>query len=143
MSTEEKIKLTTAIVGIAGLLFGIIQFIQVQSIAAARPYLEKKLDWCERAVETAARIATVPEPAAEDLLQFWQLYWGVMGLIENEAVTQAMEDFGEALNTPALAPSRAKDAPDHQEARTGRSLALAHACRAELAAEWSTSWTRQ
>ena len=52
--------------------------------------------WCEKAVETAAFIATsdVAAPAAAKTLRFWRLYWGVMGMVENQQVTDAMIAFG-------------------------------------------------
>ena len=61
-------------------------------------YLQAKLKWSEEAVETASLIATsdTVAPAAK-MARFWQLYWGVMGLVENEQVTQAMIGFGNAL----------------------------------------------
>ncbi len=143
MTTEEKIKAIAAVVGLGGLIFGVVQFFQVQAIDAAKPYLEKKLAWCEEAVDTTAKIATADVPDVTDTERFWQLYWGVMGLIENRDVTQAMVDFGEALKEAEPSPDGAKNETTHLGGLTGKSLALAHACRAELSAEWSTSWTRR
>ena len=52
--------------------------------------------WCEGAVKAAAFIATsgVAAPTAAKTLRFWQLFWGVMGLVENQQVTDAMAAFG-------------------------------------------------
>ena len=36
--------------------------------------------------------------AAAKTLRFWQLYWGVMGLVENQRVTDAMIAFGGKLH---------------------------------------------
>jgi hypothetical protein len=137
MTNDERIKALAAVVGLGGLLTGAYQFLQVQAIEAARPYLEKKLQWCEEAVETTAVIATSEVPDDLDVRRFWEMYWGVMGLIEKVPITDAMIAFGEVLRTGAATPDAARRA-----ALTGRSLDLAHACRAELAAEWSPFWAR-
>jgi hypothetical protein len=137
MTNDERIKALAAVVGLGGLLVGAYQFLQLQAIEAARPYLEKKLHWCEAAVETTAAIATRAVPAEADVQRFWEMYWGVMGLIEKAPITDAMIAFGEVLRTGAVPPDAARRA-----ALTGRSLDLAHACRTELAAEWSPFWAR-
>ena len=143
MNTEVKIKALAALVGLGGLIFGVVQFIQVQAIEAAKPYLTKKLAWCEEAVETTSRIVT-SEPASEvDRQRFEQLYWGVMGLIENQTIEDAMKAFGQGLEDgiPVLADAKLQDS---EIVTLGDlSLDLAHACRAELSAEWSASWTRR
>jgi hypothetical protein len=54
-----------------------------------------------------------------------------MGLVENEHVTQAMIGFGNALTW--------RESPDILK---GRSIALAHACRAEMADSWCPVWRR-
>ena len=82
LSVENWIKSFVALIGLATFLFGIVKFVQVQAVEAEKPYLERKLAWCEQAVETTAIISTSIEPAQEDLDRFWQMYWGVMGLIE-------------------------------------------------------------
>lgn len=129
---EYWLKVVGSILAAGSLFLGAAQFIRNQTVEAAKPYLQSKLKWCEEAVEKASEIATSdPGAAAKTTARFWQLYWGVMGLVENEQVTQAMIGFGNALN--------AKESPDVLKAR---SIALAHACRAEMAASWSPVWTR-
>lgn len=110
------------------MVFGIIKFIKVQEIEAAKPYLEKKLVWCEEAVNTASSIANNKGISEEKERHFWELYWGVMGMVEKEEVTQAMVAFGEELKSNRDLKNKA--------------LAIAHACRAELANDWSSSWSR-
>ena len=129
---EYWLKVVGSLLAAGSLFLGAAQFIRNQTVEAAKPYLQAKLKWCEEAVETASLIATsdTVTPAAK-MARFWQLYWGVMGLVENEQVTQAMIGFGNALT--------AKESPDILK---GRSIALAHACRAEMAASWSPVWTR-
>lgn len=142
MTTEEKIKAFIAIVGLAGFLFGVYEFIQVRAIEARKPYLERKLAWCEEAVETTARIANAETPARDDIDRFWQMYWGVMGLIEKKSVTDAMVSFGRKLpNLEALAKS-GESASGQGASLRKNSLDLAHACRVELSLEWSPIWSR-
>ena len=143
MTTDEKIKTVTAVVALAGLLWGVYSFIQVQAIGAAKPYLERKLAWCEAAVETTSRIATADPIVAADVQRFWQMYWGVMGLIEKQAITNAMVDFGEGLAKAQSAASDQESPPGPPKGLTTMSLALAHACRTELSLEWSANWSRQ
>jgi len=142
MTTEEKLKAAAAIIGVLGLLIGFYQFIEVQSIKAAEPYLQKKLDWCEDAVMTAAAISVAPQPDPAKVQKFMGLYWGVMGLIENDAIRTAMDGFRQELANPSTA-AESKVQPTENEGLTQRSLDLAHACRDELSREWSVKWARQ
>ena len=128
MSTETMLKTVTALVAVCGLIFGVVKFMHILQIEASKPYLEKKLEWCEEAVEMASSIANAGNRAAAEEQRFWQLYWGVMGLVENQAVTDAMVDFGNELQKGGNLKQKA--------------LAIAHACRNELANDWSPSWAR-
>ncbi|MEQ8332533.1 hypothetical protein [Nisaea sp.] len=139
MTAENTIKAFVALVGLAGFVFGVGKFLEVQAVEAERPYLEKKLAWCEEAVETTSRISTSAEPSQKDIDRFWQMYWGVMGLIEKKSITSAMVEFGAGLKTLPLAEAGSKDLPSMKR----KSLALAHACRRELSEEWSPSWSKR
>jgi hypothetical protein len=139
-SLERWLKIVGAVLTFVGILAGLYQFSRTQAINAAKPFLEKKLQWCEEAVDAAAGIAvygrdsviaadkTGATPRRID--KFWALYWGVMGMVENESVKDAMVAFGEALKTP--------------ETSSDKRLALdiAHACRAEMGRDWSPIWAR-
>lgn len=141
MNTDEKIKAISAVVALAGLFWGVISFIQVQAISAAKPYLEKKLAWCESAVETAASLANAETMDPAQVQRFWEMYFGVMGLIEKEAIKNAMIAFGHELKyaQPNASPSVPVAPPRILKTK---SLALAHACRDELSREWSAQWAR-
>ncbi len=128
MSLESAVKAAGALVAVGGLLFGIVQFSANQAVEASRPFLERKLAWCEEAVEVSARIAVAEAPDTQDVTRFWQLYWGVMGMVEGGDVTQAMVGYGNALKAG--------------KATGGGALRIAHACRAELARDWSPIWRR-
>lgn len=130
MDLEKLFQLLSVIVALVGLYLGFHQFLQVQRFEAARPYLEKKLYWCEQAVETAAAIASYSTPPEEESRRFRQLYWGVMNMIEEEAIEKAMVSFNGALE---LGP---------HDQLTVHSRNLAYACREELARDWSSHWQR-
>jgi hypothetical protein len=128
-SPEAVIKWIGSAVAVGTVLLGAAQFIRNQSVEAAKPYLEKKLKWCEEAVEVTAFIATSEAAAAKTKIpRFWQMYWGVLGMVESQQITNAMIEFGKAL-----------DARDNLESK---SLTLAHSCRQEMAESWSPIWRR-
>jgi hypothetical protein len=64
---EYGLKVVGSVAALGGLLLAGAQFTRNQSVEAAKPYLEKKLKWCEEAVETAAFIATSDAGAAAAL----------------------------------------------------------------------------
>ncbi|PCI04763.1 MAG: hypothetical protein COB77_07630 [Gammaproteobacteria bacterium] len=128
MISESQLKTITALIAILGLIFSVYQFIQIQKIEAAKPYLVKKLAWCEEIVEITAFIATAETNPKAELLRFKQMYWGVLGLVEKNELSKAMVSFDNAL-----------------EARDSlgiKSLTIAHACRKELTTEWSEKWAK-
>lgn len=128
-SRETMLKAVGSVVAVATVVLGAAQFIRSQSVEAAKPYLERKLKWCEEAVETTSFIATSdPAVARSKIPRFWQMYWGVMGMVENREVTDAMIAFGRALEARDQLPQK--------------SLALSRACRAEMADSWSPIWRR-
>jgi hypothetical protein len=130
---ERVLKIIGTIVTVGSLLFALAQFMISQSIEAKKPYLEKKLAWCEEATNTAAAISVRDrEQVTDKEMRFWELYWGVMGLVENKEVTAAMIAFGKGLNGTI---------PEGESLRT-LSLDIAHACRQELARDWSPAWGR-
>ncbi|SRR6266481_3426578 len=91
-------------------------------LEARKPSYSKHLDLCSEASVAAATIATTKDPqkkktATED---FWRLYWGPLGMVEEGEVEQAMIAFGKCLNK------------DCEQSLRNLSLSLAHGCRAEV-----------
>ena len=142
MNWETAIKLGAALASMVTVLVTAWQFLITQRVAAATPFLERKLAWCEEALETAAALAIRLEPSERDLARFWELYWGVMVLIENAEIEDAMVDFGKELEKTQTFEGGAKDVETHLVGLRGKSVRLARACRSELASEWSVSWRR-
>ena len=126
MMSEINLKSITTLIAVLGLVFGVFQFIHVQKIAATKPFLERKLAWCEEIVETTSYIATSKTDSEPQIRRFWQMYWGVMGLVEKEEILDAMVAFGKELES--------------KKALKSKSLDIAHACRGEFEDDWSSSW---
>ncbi|MCX4146914.1 MULTISPECIES: hypothetical protein [Paraburkholderia] len=104
---------------------------ETQAIEARRPYLEQKLKWCTEAIEKAAAIAADANQAKpETKTRFWQLYYGVMAMIENKELEKAMVAFGNAMDTGQV------------KQLQKLSLHISYACRDEMAKEWSPAWSR-
>jgi len=135
---ERVLKVVGSVVTVVGLFLGSAQFLRNQTVEAAKPYLQKKLEWCEDAVETASFIATA-DPAARGTktLRFWQLYWGLMVLVENQKVNDAMQGFKDALLL-----EEAPGPPESSSMLKSAALHLAQACRQEMADSWSPIWRR-
>ena len=137
---ERWLKIIGVALTLVGLLGGAYQFTRNQAVEAARPFLERKLKWCEEAVEVAAGIAihgrdsmlpvVAPAQSVRRVERFWALYWGVMGMVESQDITNAMVAFGNAL----------KSGEENADA-TG-AIAIAHACRNEMARDLSPVWKR-
>ena len=111
------------------------------SIEARKPFLAKRLEIYSESVQLASRIAmgsadvnipgTQEEKAAygkqidKDILRFKELEIGSMSLVEDNAVHDAMADFGSCLS-----------ATNHCIALYSRAKKLAHACRDSVGREW-------
>lgn len=137
---ERWLKIAGVTLTLVGLLAGTYQFTRNQAVEAARPYLERKLKWCEEVVEVTAGIAVhgresllLPTQAGITVKRsdrFWAMYWGVMGMVETEEITSAMIAFGNGLKS------------ERADSDGPRALAIAHACRSEMARGWSPAWRR-
>jgi hypothetical protein len=104
----------------------------VRKVAALEPFLKLQLKLFEETALIVSSLASSidPEDRPKKIARFWQLYHGELALVEHGKVAGAMFDFGEALNT-------VKDPKDLER----YSLAVAHACRDELAESWDEpSW---
>jgi hypothetical protein len=102
--------------------------IDAMTLSARQAFNTRHIELCSRASEDAGVLATSTDPsrllkAKED---FWSLYWGTLGIVENREVEAAMVGLGNCLT--------ALDQKDKTCAPELRSLSLnlAHACRAEV-----------
>lgn len=107
---------------------------ETRRIEATRPFLDKQLLLYTEATKVASIIATSADTKEVDKAtrRFKELYWGEMGLVEHGDVESAMVAFKNAL-----------DATANQGVLGPLALALARACRNELAGSWGTeAWKR-
>jgi hypothetical protein len=122
------------ILALATAVIGIFQFTEQQREANRRPFLQKQLDLCFQATETASRLASETDPTKweEARITFWRLYWGPLSVVEDPAVESAMVDLGR------LVPDHVVHAPELPMRSLGvPSYRLAHAVRKLVLASWN------
>src|SRR5215203_5472586 len=101
--------------------------IAATALSAKQAFNNKHLDLCAEAAIAAGTVATTRDAGkrreAED--DFWRLYWGPLGIVEDSEVANAMVAFGQCLE------GTCRDRPVKQLA-----LGLAHACRVEVSRDF-------
>jgi len=120
----QFVPLITALVSVAGFLWGVLQYAGQQQknrderVAQSKretetaerqfmePWLKSQRDIYTEALNAAVAIANAQEPRDIAVAQekFWQLYHGRMILVETEEVSGAMKRFGECLGVPRCIP---------------------------------------
>jgi hypothetical protein len=112
---------------------GIWQFTAQQRQANRLPFLQKQLELCFQATETAGRLASETDPVEWEKARvaFWRLYWGPLSIVENRAVESAMVDLGR------LVPDRPDPSIKLPMTSLGpASYDLAHAARDLVLSSW-------
>ena len=96
-----------------------------------KPFLERQLALYFEATRAASQLATLRAGAQRDRARqrFWELYWGELGLVEDDEVAKAMRDFGDAL-------IQVEQGKATRDALFQLALTLAHRCRASLQSGW-------
>lgn len=103
----ELVPIITALIAIAGFLYGVIQYRDQQSKnreAAERefmkPWLESQRDIYSQSLLAATMAANTndPEKRKQAAEEFWRLYQGEMILVETKSVSGAMVHFGNCLS---------------------------------------------
>jgi hypothetical protein len=134
---EKKLDLTVIIPWLLSLVtvaIGIWQFSEQQGQRNREPFLQKQLETSFLASETAARLATETDPVEWEKARqtFWRLYWGPLGIVEDQKVAGAMYDLGRLVpDKPVSAPTLPMKALEQP------SLRLAHAARNLILASWN------
>jgi hypothetical protein len=100
--------------------------IATTELAAKQAFNSKHLELCAQAAGDAGTLATSKDESKKRLAKddFWQLYWGPLGIVEDSEVASAMVSFGHCLEGTC-------DQPIEFQA-----LKLAHACRAEVSKDF-------
>lgn len=128
----EGVNLTTVVPWLLTLLtagFGIWQFTTEQAQSNRVPFLTEQLKLAFEASDTAARLATETDAAKWEAARqnFWRLYWGPLGIVEDRGVEAAMVALGRVVppapGTPGL-PMRSLEQPSLQLAHAARDLIL-------------------
>jgi len=130
----------TALALVGGGVYSLVQYIggkeqdrrnvQVQlataTLAAKQGFNTKHLELCAQAAGAAGTIAASKDEtkrrSAED--EFWRLYWGPLGIVEQSDVATAMVAFGKCLREKC------------ENSLTTLALEIAHACRAEVSKDF-------
>jgi hypothetical protein len=81
------------------ILVGIWQFSAQQTQANRQPFLQKQLEVCFQATETAGHLASETDPKEWEKarITFWTLYWGTLSIVEDRAVERAMVKLGRLI----------------------------------------------
>jgi hypothetical protein len=96
-------------------------------------YWEEQISTYRDGCEMASKIAIANKigDVSSERKRFWQLYWGLMALVEHPEVEHAMTDFGGLLLQWEEHPS------EKPESITNSSSKLAHCFRKSLQKTWS------
>jgi hypothetical protein len=99
-----------------------------------RPFFQKQLEICFEAVDAAARLASETRPSEWEVarLTFWRLYWGVLSIVENQEMENAMVLLGQTVPRESV-----KEPELPMRALQAGSLALAHAARDLMSPSWN------
>lgn len=81
---------------------GIWQYADKQAQANREPFLRKQLDLVFEASETVSRLANLTDTnewkKAKD--RFWVLYWGPLGIVENQKIENCMGKASRTIPQP-------------------------------------------
>lgn len=135
-----KTEIVVAVISLVGSLVAAIIALQANhqatTIAAQmshfserqKPFLQRQVELYFEIVDITSRIANLPESKDRSELEarFWILYWGQLGIVEDDLVIKQMIDFGKKLEANAGASDLKKV-----------SIGLATACRKSLSNTWN------
>jgi hypothetical protein len=98
-----------------------------------RPFLQKQLELSFEATDVASRLAIETNPIEweKSRFDFWRLYWGILGIVEDQSVAEAMIDLGKTI---PVTPVTSAELP--MTSLKGQALALAHAARDLMRKSW-------
>lgn len=131
------LKAGSAIGFILAALFSYSQYLDTATRDARKPFLEKQLELCVEASDSAAMIATSPRPSdvKASKVRFDRLYWGSLAIFDNKRIAHAMKEF----NSVVTAHWSGGDLASNERAREAlRPLSeeIAHECRDLVIASW-------
>ena len=122
--------LVTVMLGLGGIVFNFYEMQQSMALEARRPFLEKQLELCFEASNATSTYATTADAdlRRKSIDRFWALYWGQLGIVEDDQVEAAMVNYKKALGSAGSEPVPA--------ALKRAALGVAHACRDLILESW-------
>ena len=100
------LKAGTAIGFILAAGFSYYQYLDTANRESKKPFLEKQLELCVKAADSAGTIATSPHPeeVAQAKVTLDRLIWGAIAIVDNEDIFEAMQNLNrnrEVKNPPS------------------------------------------
>jgi hypothetical protein len=105
------------------------QFSKLQYVhERQKPFVELQMKYYFETAEITSQIPQASDEEARHKLieRFWQLYWGPLGVVEDDEMQTAMIAYGKELMQKEENPGKLKNL----------SLDVAHACRTSLKRLW-------
>ena len=147
VSLDLILKVVGTLLALAGLAFGMYQYVNYERREARVELNKQRRTLYEKATNVTSQFAGAEtQQQAEELdRQFWSMYNGNLGIVENDGVKKAMQRFGGALrrwenaNSPPsdfIKPSDFRfqeNASSRPKTFADLSYELSQACRDELA----------
>ena len=132
------LKAASAIGFIVAALFSYHQYLDTAMREARKPFLEKRLQLCLEAADSAATIATSPKPddVATAVVTLDRLYWGSMAIVDNQPIASAMKNFHDAIKT-RVPEGDSMGTKRSRETLTPLSEKIAHECRDLMIESWN------
>ena len=132
------LKAGSAIGFILTVLFSFYQYQDTATRESKKPFLEKQLELCIKATDSAGTIATSPRPeeVASAKVVLDQLTWGSMAIVDNQEIFEAMYKFNAMVKTLPSA-DHYQETKSVRASLTALSEKIAHACRDHVRTAWS------
>jgi hypothetical protein len=134
MSSKSQLWNAAVFAALLALVGSLFSSWATQRQANREPFLKKQLELCFEASDTAGRLASEPDPVEWEKARrnFWRLYWGVLSIVEDPEVEDAMVKLG------GLVPQQPANRAELQlKSLQDRSYGLAHAIRHLLLKSWN------
>ncbi|GJE83865.1 hypothetical protein [Methylorubrum thiocyanatum] len=130
---DLAIKGAGGVLALGGTLIAVLRYlddrskaIETSALEARKPFLERRQSVYVELVQTTAVLGTIEnrdDPAAiEAARRFWAVFWGMLPLVTDEAVSRLVDEFSELVadwNTDWIR-------------RRNLSMDIARACRASM-----------
>ncbi|WP_299229093.1 hypothetical protein [uncultured Psychroserpens sp.] len=130
-SVDRIFKIVATIATLSTILVGIFNYSDKKEGEFRKVFWEKRFEFYQKVTDLAAAIAIAKdlESVKDEREKFWILYWGKLSMIEDQAVFDAMVNYGDHLFNQEKMGQKAYGLKQ-------RSYLLARACRNSLKETW-------